>query len=88
MNITTKNNLIMNLKTYNQIFCETFSVTEDMLNDDFNSSTVDKWDSVIQLSLVSAIEDAFDVMFEPEDIMDFKSYGIGKEILKKNGVEI
>lgn len=76
------------LEKYNAAFIETFAVDVEKLGDDFNSESVDNWDSVLQLSLVTAVEDAFDVMFEPEDIMDFKSYTIGKEILKKYQVEI
>lgn len=41
-----------------------------------------------QLNIVALLEEAFDVMFEPEDIMGFTSYKAGKEILKKYGVEI
>ncbi len=76
------------LEKYNEVFVETFAVDVEKLNDDFSSETVDNWDSVLQLSLVTSIEDAFDVMFEPEDIMDFKSYAKGKEILAKYEVEI
>ena len=34
------------------------------------------------------IEESFDVMFDPEDIMEFTSYGRGREILKKYDVEL
>ena len=76
------------LDKYNAVFVETFAVDVEKLGDDFSSENVDNWDSVLQLSLVTAIEDSFDVMFEPEDIMDFKSYLKGKEILAKYEVEI
>ncbi|MDD3411175.1 MAG: acyl carrier protein, partial [Eubacteriales bacterium] len=42
-----------------------------------------KWDSVGHMSLVAAVEDAFDVMLEMDDIIDFSSYEKGKEILRK-----
>lgn len=76
-----------NLDKYNSIFYETFQVTVEKLDENFSSSNIDTWDSVLQLSLVTQMEDSFDVMLEPEDIMDFKSYTIGKEILTKYGVE-
>ncbi len=78
---------MLNIDKYNNVFCETFQVTVDKLDDNFSLSNVNSWDSVLQLSLVTQMEDAFDVMLEPEDIMDFKSYGFGKEILTKYGVE-
>lgn len=77
-----------NLEQYNSVFAEIFSVQSADLSDDFNSESVENWDSVRQLSLVTAMEDAFDVMLEPEDIMDFKSYMTGKKILAKYDVQI
>lgn len=76
------------LETYNSIFVETFQVEENELNADFNSDNVEKWDSVCQLSLVTNMEDTFDIMMEPEDIIGFKSYEEGKSILDKYDVKI
>ena len=41
------------------------------------------WDSVGHVNLMNAIEEEFDVSLEPDDILDFKSFAIGKEILGK-----
>lgn len=49
---------------------------------------VDSWDSVGHMSLVAAIEDAFDIMMDTDDIVDLSSFEKGMEILKKYGVEI
>lgn len=76
------------LETYNAIFIEIFQVSLNDLNAQFNSDNVDKWDSICQLGLVTNMEDTFDVMLDPEDIMGFKSYDIGKTILEKYGVVI
>lgn len=76
------------LETYNAIFIETFQVEEKDLNAEFNSDTIEKWDSVCQLSLVTNMEDTFDIMMEPEDIIGFKSYELGKAILEKYDITI
>ncbi|MFT7251309.1 MAG: acyl carrier protein [Flavobacterium sp.] len=76
------------LDTYNSIFIETFQVEEKDLNAEFNVDTIENWDSVCQLSLVTNMEDTFDIMMEPEDIIGFKSYELGKTILAKYDVEI
>lgn len=76
------------LLKYNTIFSEIFSIKLDDLKEDFSKETAKNWDSVLQLSLVTAVEEAFDVMFDPEDIMDFTSYRKGKEILGKHGIDI
>ncbi len=45
------------------------------------------WDSVGHVNLMNAIEESFDVSLDADDILDFKSFEIGKEILQKYGVE-
>lgn len=77
-----------NLDRYNNIFVSTFNVDAESLNDDFSTENVDNWDSVTQLMLVTEVEDEFDIMLDTDDILGFKSYGIGKEILSKYDVEI
>ena len=77
-----------NLEKYNAAFCAVFNINEENLDEDFSSVSVDNWDSINQLSLVTAVEDAFDIMLDPEDILDFKSYKIGKEIILKYGVSV
>ena len=46
------------------------------------------WDSVGHMALVAALEDAFDVMLEMDDIIDLSSFEKGKEILRKYDVEL
>ena len=77
-----------NLEKYNNAFVEVFGAKIEELNDNYGKDTVGEWDSVHQLSLIAAFEEAFDVMFDPEDIMEMTSYAKGKELLKKYGVEL
>ncbi len=42
-----------------------------------------EWDSVGHVNLINAIEETFGVSLEPDDILDFKSYEKGLEILSK-----
>ena len=77
-----------NLEKLNKIFCEVFAVEASALHGDFDSKCVEGWDSVRQLSLTSAVEDEFDIMLDPEDILEFTSYEGAKVILLKYGVEL
>ena len=70
-----------NVKKYNVIFMEVFSVGEEVLNDEFKQENVENWNSIHQLNLVSYIEESFDVMLDTEDILGLTSYSKGKEIL-------
>jgi acyl carrier protein len=77
-----------NLEQYNAIFVEVFGVSIELLGDNFNKETVSEWDSVHQLNIISLLEESFDLMLDPEDIMACTSYNAGKEILAKNGIEL
>lgn len=76
-----------NLETYNEKFMETFNVTEEKLPG-LEYQSVAGWDSVGHMQLIAELEDAFDIMFDTDDIIDFSSYEKGKELLKKYEVEI
>lgn len=76
-----------NLESYNKVFCETLQIEESQLNG-LEYQGVELWDSVGHMTLMAALEDAFDIMLDTDDIVDFSSYEKGKEILKKYDVEI
>ena len=78
-----------NLEKYNNAFMETFEITEDKLAG-LKYQDIEAWDSVGHMTLVAALEDAFDIMMDTDDIIDFNSYEKGKELLAKEeyGVEI
>ncbi len=70
-----------NLEKLNQIFCEVYSVEESALNEDFINTNIETWDSIHQLSMVTALEEAFDLMFDAEDILEMTSYENVKKLL-------
>lgn len=76
-----------NLEKYNNVFVENLQVSEDQLAT-LKYQCVELWDSVGHMTLVAALEDAFDIMMDTDDIIDLSSYEKGKEILKKYDVEI
>lgn len=77
-----------NLEKYNAIFTEVFGATVEQLGNDYSKETVSEWDSVHQLNIISLLEESFDLMLDPEDIMACTSYNAGKEILTKQGIDL
>ncbi len=77
-----------NLEKYNEIFMRVLNAKKEQLDDTFTFQSVPQWDSVAHLSLISELEDAFDIMFDSEDILHFGSYENGKRILDKMGITI
>lgn len=76
-----------NLEKYNKVFCEVFELKEDQLGAELLYQSVPSWDSVGHMSLMSALEEQFGIMLDIDDIVNYASYDIGKEILRKYGVE-
>jgi acyl carrier protein len=77
-----------NIDRLNKVFIEVFEVEKNKLGSDFSIDNVDNWDSITQLSLVSDIEDEFDIMIDSKDILDFKSYDAAKIIIAKYEVNL
>lgn len=77
-----------NIEKYNDIFVQVFGAEVAQLGDNFNKETVAAWDSVHQLNIISLMEETFDLMLDPEDIMACTSYNAGKDILAKNDIEL
>ena len=76
------------LDKYNQVFAEIFNVAAEQLDHNFGKDSIENWDSVLQLALVEALEDTFDIMLDTEDILNLTSYEIGKEILGKYQIKL
>lgn len=72
-----------NIEKYTKAFVEALGVKEDQV-EGLEYQAVPEWDSVGHMSLVAEIEEAFDIMMDTDDIIDFSSYEKGKEILNKN----
>ena len=67
---------------------ETFNIKEDKLKNNLEYDSIPEWDSVGHMTMVAALEEAFDIVLEMDDIIDFSSFNYGKEILKKYEIEI
>lgn len=76
-----------NLDIYKQVFTESFKVNPDQL-DTLAYQSISGWDSVGHMALIAAMEEAFSLFFETNDIIDFSSYEAGKQILRKYNVDI
>lgn len=76
-----------NIEKYNSVFSSVFDLDGERFDDNFNFKDVDSWDSFTHLTLISELEETFDVMFESDDILHFGGYKNGIKILEKYGVD-
>ena len=77
-----------NQEKYDQAFKESFAIDNGALGEQLTYQSIPEWDSVGHMGLMASLEDAFDIMIEMEDVIDFGSYEIGKTILKKYEINI
>ncbi len=76
-----------NMEKYKKAFAEGLEIAEEQV-EGLEYQSISEWDSVGHMSLIAQIEEAFDIMMDTDDIIDFSSYEKGKEILSKNyGIE-
>lgn len=76
-----------NIEKYMEAFKTSLDVKEEQLAG-LKYQDITAWDSVGHMGLIAELEDAFDIMMETDDIIDFSSYEKGMEILGKYGVEM
>ena len=78
-----------NKEKYINAFVEGLEIDASVVKEGLEYQSIPEWDSVGHMGLIACLEDAFDIMMDTDDIIDFNSYEKGKEILAKEeyGVE-
>lgn len=74
-----------NLEKYTEAFTSTFGITPEE-TEGLKYQGIEAWDSVGHMGLIAALEEAFDIMLETDDIIDLSSFEKGKEILAKYNI--
>jgi acyl carrier protein len=77
----------MSLSTLNQVFSDSLNIAYSEINDTLAYSEHPNWDSTAHMILITDLEAAFDIMLEPDDIIDMSSFAKAKRILGRHGVE-
>ena len=76
-----------NIEKYENAFIESFDIEKSMLNEELKYESIPEWDSVGHMTMIINLEEVFDIVMEMDDIIDFSSFEIGKEILKKYKID-
>ncbi len=70
-----------NKERYDRIITDVFELGNTPIDEKMTRETTEKWDSLVHLTLISAIEDEFDIMMSTEDILSLNTYARGLEII-------
>lgn len=69
-----------NEEKYFNAFTETFRMAASEVKD-LRYHQIPAWDSVGHMTLMAKIEESFNIMMDPDDMIDFSSFEVGKKIL-------
>ena len=71
-----------NSKKYKKVFSTTFEMKNNF-DEKLEYNSIEAWDSIGHMNLISNLQEEFKISLETDDIVDFSSFNKGKEILKK-----
>ena len=77
----------MNIDKLRKAFSDALGLPLDQVTDALEYNKVKEWDSVAHMALIAAIEQAFDILIDTEDIIDMSSFAKAKAIIRKYGVD-
>jgi acyl carrier protein len=66
-----------------QVFASALQIDPALVVDSLRYAETPAWDSVAHMSLVAAIEEAFGIMIDAEDVIDMNSFEAAKRIVAK-----
>ena len=68
-----------------ETFSRVLGLQAERITDDLRYATIPEWDSIAHMSVIAALEDAFGIMIDMDDVIDMSSVGKAREILRKHG---
>lgn len=72
-----------NAEKYKIVFSKSLSIESSKVSSELKYNDIPEWDSIGHMTLISGLEEEFNISIETDDIIDFSSFEKGKEILKK-----
>jgi len=75
-----------NKQKYQDIFIKSLSINGKKFDENIKYNEIPEWDSIGHMTLISGLEEGFNISMETDDIVDFSSFKKGKEILKKYSI--
>mgnify|MGYP001311344729 CR=1 FL=1 len=75
-----------NKQKYQDIFIKSLSIDSKKFDENIKYNEIPEWDSIGHMTLISGLEEGFNVSMETDDIVDLSSFKKGIEILKKYSI--
>ena len=66
-----------------ETFSRVLGLQAERITDDLRYATIPEWDSIAHMSVIAALEEAFGIMIDMDDVIDMNSVGKAREIIAK-----
>ena len=77
-----------NIEKYKSAFINSLSISKNVNLEKLEYQSITEWDSIGHMTLISELENVFNISIDTDDIVDFSSFKKGQEILAKYKVEL
>lgn len=67
----------------NDVFRDVFDDETITVTDDTTAADIDGWDSLMHITLISAVEDEFDIKFDMKSVVAMKNVGDMADIIEQ-----
>ena len=72
------------LKKVNDIFKDIFDDKNLVITDESTANDIEDWDSLTHITLISAVEEAFDIKFAMKDVIGMQNVGEMVDIIMED----
>ena len=69
-----------------QLFAEELGLPAERVMDDLRYGEAPEWDSIAHMALVAAIETAFDIMIDADEVIDMSSFAHARRLVERHVV--
>jgi len=66
-----------------EAFCNALEIEESVVVDSLEYQSIEQWDSISHMILISELEDVFDIELDTDDVIDMSSVAKAKKIIEK-----
>ena len=70
-------------KKLNEVFCDVFDEPDIQISDLTTAADIEGWESLTHITLISSVEDAFDISFSMKEVVKMKNVGEMVDIIEE-----
>lgn len=69
-----------------QVFADELGLPRERITDDLRYGEAPEWDSIAHMALVAAIETAFEIMIDADEVIDMSSFAHARRLVERHAL--